>query len=434
MSISTMFSDFLSNLAITNMDSISNRYGELTAVLNKKFRNTESKTANTLQVGSFGRNTGVNGISDLDMLYTMPKTKWDDYKDNRQSKLLQDVRSAILDRYPRTDIRVDRCVVTVTYTDFHIEVQPVFEQDDMSYKYPDTKNGGSWKITKPREEMSAIATMDNSKNGNLRSLCKMARAWKNKHGVNINGLLIDTLVYNYLGNTNEYDNSSFGSYDDLSRDFFEFLSNEPDKSYYLALGSNQQVKVKEPFQKKSKKTYELCLEAIEAENSAIVNDKWKEIYGRPFPAHETINESASFSKEVFYISNKTEEYIEDQYPVDIHYSLKIDCEVKQNGFREHRLAWMLANRVPLLAKKSLSFFIDKTNVPCPYEVKWKVLNRGEEAVRRNCIRGQILSDNGKKMRYETTNFRGDHFVECYIIKDGVVVAKDKIDVPICSNG
>lgn len=115
-------------------------------------------------MGSFGRSTGIKGISDLDMLYIMPKNKWDNYnKAGGQTSLLEDARKAIKDRYPTTKVRVDRLVVTVTYQGFHVEVQPVFEQDDGSYKYPDTKNGGSWKITKPREEMDAVATLDDRK-------------------------------------------------------------------------------------------------------------------------------------------------------------------------------------------------------------------------------------------------------------------------------
>jgi len=69
-SVAEMFAEFIDNLVIANTETISARYGELTAALNKAFRDTESKTANTLQVGSFGRATGINGISDLDMLYT----------------------------------------------------------------------------------------------------------------------------------------------------------------------------------------------------------------------------------------------------------------------------------------------------------------------------------------------------------------------------
>lgn len=216
MTIAEMFSEFLGNLAVSNAETISARYGELTAALNRQFRDTESKEANTLQVGSFGRKTGINGISDLDMLYIMPKSKWDDYnKAGGQLNLLQDAKDAILKRYPNTKVRVDRLVVTVTYTNFHVEVQPVFEQEDQSYKYPDTKNGGCWKITKPREEMEAVADLDVVKNANLRRLCKMARAWKNKHGVAMGGLLIDTLAYNFLSSTNSYDTKSYLYYDEL---------------------------------------------------------------------------------------------------------------------------------------------------------------------------------------------------------------------------
>src|SRR5262245_56833328 len=113
MSVADMFQTLLKNLQIQNLDTISSRYGELTAALNKEFRATESKTANSLQVGSLRRNTGIDGISDLDMLYMMPKSKWGEYKDGRQGPLLNDVRAAILRRYPTTEVRVDRLVVSV---------------------------------------------------------------------------------------------------------------------------------------------------------------------------------------------------------------------------------------------------------------------------------------------------------------------------------
>lgn len=423
-----MFSEFLGNLVIQNSETISLRYGELTAALNKQFRDTESKTANTLQVGSFGRRTGINGISDLDMLYIMPKGKWDTYKDGKQLKLLQDAKDAIKARYPSSKVKVDRLVVTVTYTNFHVEVQPVFEQDDGSFKYPDTKSGGSWKITKPKEEMAEVGSKDDAKNSNLRRLCKMTRSWKNKHGLEMGGLLIDTLACNFLSGTDEYNSKSFLYYDCMSRDFFKYLSELSNQDYYAAPGSRQRVKVRWKFQRKAKKAYELCLEAIAAEKQKNVNDKWRLVYGRPFPAaKEALVEMAA--KEASFWRN-TEEFIEDRYPVDIRYTLRIDCEVRQSGYQMHVLREMLAKRIPLLASKKLEFWIKQITVPTPFEIKWKVLNRGEVARRRDCVRGQIWSDTGRMRRSETTNFRGDHIVECYAIKDGVVVAKDRIHVPI----
>lgn len=429
MSVADMFSEFLGNLAITNGETISLRYGELTAALNKKFRDTESKTANSLQVGSFGRSTGINGISDLDMIYIMPKGKWDDYKDGKQLKLLQDTKDAILARYPKTEVKIDRVVVTVTYSDFHVEVQPVFEQDDQSYKYPDTKGDGAWKITKPREEMDELSSADTKKNSNLKRLCKMARAWRNKHGQQMGGLLIDTLAYNFLSTTDYFDDKSYLYYDCLSRDFFKYLADEPDQSEYAAPGSRQRVRVKKKFQRKAKKAYQLCLDAIAGAKQKNVNDKWRKVYGRPFPAaKEAVSEAKLATAAASW--RDTEEFIEDSYPVDIQYSLSIDCKVEQKGFRTAFLRDMLSKKFPLLAGNSLEFWVEEITVPKPYLIMWKVLNRGETARRKDCIRGQIVHDGGHMRKTETTNFDGDHVVECYAIKDGVVVAKDRIHVPI----
>ena len=90
-----MFKGFMGNIAVDNAAQISLRYGEITACLNRQFSDTDSKTANSLQVGSYGRWTAIKGISDLDMLYIMPIGKWNEYKDGKQYKLLGDTKDAI---------------------------------------------------------------------------------------------------------------------------------------------------------------------------------------------------------------------------------------------------------------------------------------------------------------------------------------------------
>jgi hypothetical protein len=430
MSISDTFKQFLSNIAVDNGDTISLRYGEVTAALNKKFRDTESKLSNSLQVGSYGRWTAIKGISDLDMLYIMPAGKWDDYKDGGQSRLLDDTRSAIKSRYPSTTVVKDRLVVQVRYRDFHIQVQPVFEQADGSFKYPDTYDGGSWKITKPSDEIAAMKKVNGEKNRNLRRLCKMARAWKNKHGLAMGGLLIDTLAHNFLRSTTEYDEKSYLYYDYMSRDFFKYLADLPDQDYYAALGSGQRVKVKKKFQKKAKKAYELALEAITAAGAASENEKWRKIYGRGFPAAEKAAQKAEFASSSW---KDTEEFIDDRFPIDIRNSISLDCEVSQNGFRERFLREMLRLKLPLKAAKTLKFSVVDHDINGDFTLYWKVLNRGDEARRRDCIRGQIDGDRGGMSRTERTNFRGDHIVECYAVQNGVVVATDRIHVPIQGN-
>ncbi|EMS33171.1 hypothetical protein C943_00448 [Mariniradius saccharolyticus AK6] len=431
MNTSEIFKEFLNNIKIAeeSAESISYRYGRITRAMNQKFRDTDSKTANSLQVGSYGRYTGINGISDLDMLFIMPASKWEEYnKAGGQSKLLHDAKDAISDTYSSSDIKVDRCVVTVNFTDSHIDVQPVFEVEDQDYKYPDTYGSGSWKITKPRKEMDAMVEFEVNKNRNLRRLCKMARSWKNKHGVYMGGLLIDTLAYNFLKSTNYYDSKSFAYYDEMCRDFFKYLYDQPtEQKEYGALGSKQRVKVRKSFNRKAKKAYDLAVEAIDASTDKLKHDKWRDIFGKEFPKYEGEEKEARAINENY---RNTEEFIESYHPVDIRYDLKIDCEVKQSGFREGSLRDYLLKKIKLRPNKSLRFFIERIDVPPPHEVKWKVTNRGEQAIKRDCVRGQILSDAGSGERKENTNFKGSHFVECYIVKNNVVVAKDLIDVPI----
>lgn len=428
MTVAEMFEQFLNNLGIDNKEQISDRYGEITCAINQAFRDTDSKTANSLQVGSYGRGTAIKGVSDLDMLYFMPAASWERYKDGRQSVLLQDVKNAIKDRYSRTEMWGDGQVVVVSFGNQEIEVVPVFEQEDGSFIYPNTNNGGSWPTTKPRSEISAILAMDKVKNGNFRHLCRMARAWKNKHGVAMGGLLIDTLAYRFLESTAEYDSKSYLYYDLMARDYFKYLSELEDQDYYLAPGSNQRVLVKKKFQKKAKKAYDLCLKAIEAEGQEGSSRKWKKVFGRPFPTSvEVVKASAA---EALRHWDDTEEYIEDKYPVDIRYNLEIDCEVSQNGFRENFLREMLRRKIPLLASKKLMFSVVEIDVPEPFHIEWKVLNRGLVAQQKNQIRGQIVKDKGFQSKEENTSFRGDHIVECYVVRNGVVVAKDRIKVPI----
>jgi hypothetical protein len=433
LSIADTFKQFIQNLAVDNDEAISNRYDEITCALNKKFRDTESKKANSLQVGSYGRWTAIKGVSDLDMLYIMPKSEWNNYKDGGQSRLLSDAAEAIRVRYPRTTVRIDRLVVQAVYSDFHVEAQPVFEQEDGSFKYPDTYSGGSWKITKPREEIEAMSAFDSEKNKNLRRMCKMARAWKNKHGVGIGGLLIDTLAHKFLSCTQEYDNKSYHYYDFMSRDFFAYIKDLPDQDYFAALGSGQRVKVKKKFQRKAKKAYELCLEAIEAEGKESQNDKWRAVYGRQFPAAVKVEKAALL--EYKGISPRmTEEFAEDVFKaIDVRNNIRIDCNVEQDGFRPFLLRLMLRDRKPLMPRKKLTFTVVETDIVGEYGLFWKVLNRGQEAMDRDCIRGQIVADEGRKKRVEHSNFKGDHVVECYAVVDGVMVARDRIHVPISAN-
>lgn len=427
MNVSDIFDSLLENLKVGDAaTTVASRRDEITKTLNKDFRSVEGSTANRLMVGSYGRNTAIRGVSDLDMIYILPPSLRSCYdSETGPRRILNRVRDDLKARYRDTDVRVDQCVVRLQFTSnkFKFEVQPAFENEDDSFDYPDTKSE-NWKVTKPRAEITATKDCNDRTSKNMRHLARMARAWKDTNGVAMGGLLIDTLVHHFFSSTTEYDDKGTLWFDLMVRDFFEFLMNEPDKDYYLALGSNQRVVVKKRFQPQAKKAHNRCLEAIAHEGKASANKKWREVFGSAVPLAE------SKSARAF---TDTEEFIEDRYPVDIRESVTLDCKVTQNGWRATSLREMLRDRTLLLPNKELDFTVTECSVQHPYDVKWKVLNRGDEAERRDNVRGQIISSSHAGVRHERTNFRGEHLVECYIVKDGIVVARDAIDVPISTN-
>lgn len=426
------------------MDSILNRYSEIVKRLNKSYWDIEDEEEHGYLVGSLGRHTAIKGVSDLDMLFVLPDSVYTEYNSkegNKQSQLLQAVKKEIKKRYPRTTVRGDGQVVVVKFESINYvaEVCPVFAESDGSFTYPDSNNGGSWKKTDPIPEIAESEIIIDESNDNYRHISNMIRAWKNEQGFKFGGLLIDTLVYNFFNEDSERKKVEYGGYLGLFKELFKYLGNQNEnRKFWYALGSNQKVyNKKSKFVKKENTAYNKIKDLTE--DDELLYSTLQEIFGESFKAPESLSESVSKSFALNSMSyNKTEQFIPNIFPVDIRYQLGIDCEVSQNGFRNE----LLRRTKFLRPQKKLKFFIEENEIDeinskvedeedkIEYEVYWKVLNRGDEAIRRNCIRGQIVKDSGRQIKNESSDFRGEHYVECYLISNGVCVARDRIIVPI----
>ena len=417
MQVEDNFNEFISNLQIDNFDDINTSLEGIAKKLNQKYYDN-STTENYLIVGSMGRNTSIKGESDIDVIYELPDEvfeRFDDYESNGQSQLLNEIRDTLKEKYPSTDIKGDGQVVVISFTKYKIELVPGFKQEDNSYKYPDTHDSGSWKITKPIPEIEEANNMI-SNTSTYRDICQMIRECKANNGVTMCGLLIDTLIKDFLDDNSEYKWKSKDDYYNLLKSVFKFLSEQDeDRKQWNAMGSNQIIENKNfNFIKKSKKAYN------KLSNSTDESSTLRELFGSRFPISEqSANE---------YGHSDGEQFIEEIYPVYIMYSLKIDCEITQNGFRTGLLSEFIKKKFMIKQNRKLKFMIVENDIPKPYEIYWKVRNVGYEAIRRNCIRGQIKK--GVEYLSESTNFYGPHYVECYIIKDGICVARDKISVSI----
>ena len=292
MGLADWFSTFCANIKVQDGGTISTRYKNITRRLNSNYWTTTSDTAYSLYVGSYGRNTAIQGISDLDMIFQLPYSvyeQYDKYSGNGQSALLNAVKTSIEKTYSTTSIRADGQVILVPFNDgLTFEVVPAFINKDDSFTYPDSNNGGRWRTTNPKPEIEAIRARNAVCNGNLILLCRMMRSWKNEWNVPIGGLLIDTLAYQFI-ESYTYRDKSYLYYDFFCRDFFKWMAEQDEnQEYWKAPGSGQYVYGKGLFQYKANRCYNISLEAIAHETASpkqewSAKQKWRDIFGNSFP-------------------------------------------------------------------------------------------------------------------------------------------------------
>lgn len=190
---------------------ISKRYKTITKAVNGDFWNTNSEIAHSRYVGSYGRGTAIN-VSDLDVLIELPNTEYNHFASlsgNGQSRLLQAVKKAIQDTYPKTDVRGDGQVVVVAFSDgMRFEILPAFKHFnywgvwDNTYIYPDTNMGGNWLSTNPQSEQDAMAKINgySYSNGLLFDTCKHIRAVRAEYysSYHLSGILVDSFVFSAI--------------------------------------------------------------------------------------------------------------------------------------------------------------------------------------------------------------------------------------------
>lgn len=170
---------------------------------------------------------------------------------------------------------------------------------------------------------------------------------------------------------------------------------------------------------------ESCTEddALQAWHGFFNHDYWKD--------QISVSDSMAITQERGKILKfaDTEQFIEDMFPMALQYRCSVECKISGDGWRPQLIEKFL-NYFRRFLPHNLEIRCDMvyTSAPEPYKVFWKVKNVGPEAERRNMVRGQIKE--GGKSIVEHSNFYGNHYIECYIIKGGYCVARTRTEVPI----
>ncbi|MBX3465506.1 MAG: hypothetical protein KF878_01240 [Planctomycetes bacterium] len=106
------------------------------------------------------------------------------------------------------------------------------------------------------------------------------------------------------------------------------------------------------------------------------------------------------------------------WPIYLKHRVTISGRATRNGFTP----FAFENGSTAITKHCSLSFAAHTDVPRPFQVFWQVVNTGAEAERAKCLRGDRFYQSGPT-HDEITLYRGMHWVECFVVKDGMCIAR-----------
>jgi hypothetical protein len=114
------FTQFDANLTLTSLQQLDGygKRGGVVNCLNRQYYGSTSETDHSFLIGSWGKGTAVRPPRDVDTYFLLPPAvyhRFQTYTWNRQSALLQEVKSVLARTYPDTDMSGDDQIVLVKF-------------------------------------------------------------------------------------------------------------------------------------------------------------------------------------------------------------------------------------------------------------------------------------------------------------------------------
>ena len=169
------------------------------------------------------------------------------------------------------------------------------------------------------------------------------------------------------------------------------------------------------------------IDAISAWNLVFEHDYWKNSLNENFQHDLELALRDSYLPVKY---NHTEEFIEDKYIINDVEEVELKTTVTNiSGFRDMSLECYLSINAPRLRHGVKIKCELKNDKYYDYDyLLWKVRNVGKLAKEKNMIRGQIMK-RGACIE-EPCSFYGDHYIECYLIKNNKCIGIGHVDIPI----
>lgn len=284
------FREFKSNIEPTGLQksTVASRQKNVRDAVSKELSVSDSFLA-----GSYSRSTMIAPLKEADVdIFIILDNKYSyhyDGKNGGQAGLLDLLKRALKRTYTRTpDISRNGQAVTITFTDFIVDVVPVFDRKGGGYLIPNSISQ-SWLSTDPKKHIEICAAENQAHNGNLVPLIKMMKRWNKVINNYFMSFHLEVMILQTLYQVKITDYSSGVRYFfDKARDYVTKQNPDPadykgDVGAYL----NTQQKIDNAVSR-IETAYKRALKAEDYADRYKVEDAidmWRQIFGNYFPSY-----------------------------------------------------------------------------------------------------------------------------------------------------
>ncbi len=275
-----------SNLEITDLqqEAVSTRQKSVREAVE-----AELTVLDSFLTGSYSRNTMIAPLSeaDIDVFVVLDPSY---YEKNGQASLLDKVKRVLRKTYPKTpEISRNGQAVTITFSDFMVDVVPAFYRNGGGYLIPSTYGGGLWIATDPKKHVEISSSANAAHNGDLVPLVKMIKCWNRTIQRHFRSFHLEVLAWSI------FDRVTISDYPSGMRYFFdkgkEMISKKnPDPTGYnddVGFYIDTREKIDEAVSRFTT-AYNRACKAEAYDRDGKVEDainEWRKIFGSSFPAY-----------------------------------------------------------------------------------------------------------------------------------------------------
>ncbi len=419
------FDKFLKNIepSKSTIDYISGVQTNLRNYL--KSHNSYSKIhVDTFLSGSYAKHTAIRPAKsdkkrDVDIIVVIAYDS-----DKNSGDVLEELREVLRKSSTYDTAKIQHHSVGIEMGQISIDVVPVIQDsEDAEVYYIGDSEECNWTITDPKGHKQWSTTINQDNNEKYKPLVKIFKWWRRANCPEDvkypKGITLEKLIADNIGD-------SSGSTEDLLIETFENIVTAYKESYTdiglipTLVDPSDKIDGNDLLKGYTADDFRKFIEKIDEHlkllnEEGTENDTWRIILGTEFP-----KETSAKSAYNLIVCEKAVHRQPMPWPFSRGNAAFIKLVVRD---KNSHIVEYESNGQPLPKDYSLCFQASTGTKP-PYTVKWQITNTGEEARQAECLRGNFEnSDDGKNTKHETTSYTGSHSVQCFIVKNGICVAK-----------